>query len=195
MLEDALGHEVPSFADAHGFHCAQTHRVVHVVGYTSACAVMDAFSSNLDCVFSLARLTVGATTTPEVDGRAVEVLALHRIPRARTARRRVCTATHGGERASRGITDMHANGPAIRPIGRPATHQPKLETINMRTSVPGAFLDSVLRGALEAKAGTTRPTTVIAIGNLATSILEHCDTPRGLARQLRQSLASCQNHC
>ena len=90
---------------------------------------------------------------------------------------------------------MHANGPAIRPIGRPATHQPKLETINMRTSVPGAFLDSVLRGALEAKAGTTRPTTVIAIGNLATSILEHCDTPRGLARQLRQSLTSCQNHC
>ena len=65
MLEDALGFEVPSFADPHGFHCARTRRVVQSLGFTSACAAMNAFSSSLDCVFSLARLTIRATTTTD----------------------------------------------------------------------------------------------------------------------------------
>jgi peptidoglycan/xylan/chitin deacetylase (PgdA/CDA1 family) len=63
MLEDALGLEVPSFAYPHGFHCAKTRRVVQALGCNSACAVMNSFSSSVDCVHSLARLTIRATTT------------------------------------------------------------------------------------------------------------------------------------
>ena len=65
MLEDALGLEVQSCAYPYGFHCEKTRRLVRALGYTSACAVTNALSSNLDCVFSLARLTIRATTAPE----------------------------------------------------------------------------------------------------------------------------------
>ncbi len=65
LLEDALGLEVQSCAYPYGFHCEKTRRLVSALGYTSACAVKNAFSSNLDCVFSLARLTIRATTTPD----------------------------------------------------------------------------------------------------------------------------------
>ena len=65
MLEDALGLEVPSFAYPYGFHCAKTRRLVQALGCNSACAGMNAFSSSLDCVFSLARLTIRATTTTD----------------------------------------------------------------------------------------------------------------------------------
>ena len=63
MLEDALGLEVQSFAYPYGFHCEKTRRLVRTLGYTSACAVTNALSSNLDCVYSLARLTIRGTTT------------------------------------------------------------------------------------------------------------------------------------
>ena len=63
MLEDALGLEVLSFAYPHGFHCEKTRRLVRTLGYSSACAVTNALSSNLDCVYSLARLTIRDTTT------------------------------------------------------------------------------------------------------------------------------------
>jgi peptidoglycan/xylan/chitin deacetylase (PgdA/CDA1 family) len=65
MLEDALGRDVPSFAYPHGFHCGRIRRVVKAMGHTSACAVMNALSSESDHIFSLARLMVGATTTPQ----------------------------------------------------------------------------------------------------------------------------------
>ena len=65
LLEDELGHEIPSFAYPHGFHSARVRRAVKEAGYDSACAVMNALSSESDQVFSLARLTVRATTTPE----------------------------------------------------------------------------------------------------------------------------------
>jgi peptidoglycan/xylan/chitin deacetylase (PgdA/CDA1 family) len=64
LLEDELGHEIPSFAYPHGFHSARVRRAVEAAGYNSACAVMNALSSESDRVFSLARLTVSATTTP-----------------------------------------------------------------------------------------------------------------------------------
>jgi peptidoglycan/xylan/chitin deacetylase (PgdA/CDA1 family) len=65
LLEDALCQEVPSFAYPHGFHSARVRRTVEAAGYTSACAVMNALSSTSDHPFSLARLTVRATTTTE----------------------------------------------------------------------------------------------------------------------------------
>ena len=43
----------------------ETRRVVQSLGCSSACAGMNAFSSSLDCVFSLARLTIRATTTTD----------------------------------------------------------------------------------------------------------------------------------
>jgi hypothetical protein len=64
MLEDALALEVESFAYPYGFHCEKTRRLVRTLAYTSACAMTNALSSNLDCVYSLARLTVCGTTTP-----------------------------------------------------------------------------------------------------------------------------------
>jgi peptidoglycan/xylan/chitin deacetylase (PgdA/CDA1 family) len=63
LLEDALRQEVPSFAYPHGFHSTQVRRAVEAAGYTSATAVMNALSSTSDHPFSLARLTVRATTT------------------------------------------------------------------------------------------------------------------------------------
>jgi peptidoglycan/xylan/chitin deacetylase (PgdA/CDA1 family) len=65
LLEDELGHEVTSFAYPHGLHSARVRRSVEAAGYTSACGVMNAFSSDSDAVFALARLTVRATTSPE----------------------------------------------------------------------------------------------------------------------------------
>ena len=65
LLEDELGHEVTSFAYPHGFHSARVRRSVEAAGYTSACGVMNAFSSDSDSVFALARLTVRATTGDE----------------------------------------------------------------------------------------------------------------------------------
>ena len=65
LLEDAVGREVPSFAYPYGFHCAKTRRLVEALGFTSACAGINALSSSLDCVFSLARLTIRASTTTD----------------------------------------------------------------------------------------------------------------------------------
>lgn len=62
LLEDELGYEVTSFAYPHGFNSARVRRAVEAAGYTSACAVMDAFSSDSDSAFALARLTLHATT-------------------------------------------------------------------------------------------------------------------------------------
>lgn len=63
MLEDTLGREVPSFAYPYGFQCDETRHVVRNLGHTSACAVMNALSSDTDDVFALARLTVRAKTS------------------------------------------------------------------------------------------------------------------------------------
>ncbi|MGH3570851.1 MAG: polysaccharide deacetylase family protein [Pseudonocardiaceae bacterium] len=65
LLEEVLGHEVPSFAYPHGFHSAAVRRSVREAGYTSACAVGNALSSRADHVLALARLTVRADTTGE----------------------------------------------------------------------------------------------------------------------------------
>jgi peptidoglycan/xylan/chitin deacetylase (PgdA/CDA1 family) len=65
LLEEMLGHEVPSFAYPHGFHSSAVRRFVGEAGYISACGVGNALSSQADRVLSLSRLTVRADTTDE----------------------------------------------------------------------------------------------------------------------------------
>lgn len=62
MLEDCLGRAVVSFAYPFGYQTALLRQLVREVGYTSACAVKHAISSERDDPFALARLMVGADT-------------------------------------------------------------------------------------------------------------------------------------
>jgi len=65
MLEDALGREVPSFAYPHGFQSTRIRRLVADSGHHSACAVINALSSESDDPYALARLTVRNDTRSE----------------------------------------------------------------------------------------------------------------------------------
>jgi peptidoglycan/xylan/chitin deacetylase (PgdA/CDA1 family) len=62
LLEDELGHRVPSFAYAHGYSSPVVRRVVRGAGFESACAVRNTFSSASDHPFALARQMVMAET-------------------------------------------------------------------------------------------------------------------------------------
>jgi peptidoglycan/xylan/chitin deacetylase (PgdA/CDA1 family) len=111
MLEDELAHQVPSFAYPHGFHCSRIRRVVASVGHTSACAVMNALSSERDELFSLARLMVGATTTPDqiaawLDGRGARIAPYRE--RVRTKAWRMYRRARGS-RSARGVIDLSVN--------------------------------------------------------------------------------------
>jgi peptidoglycan/xylan/chitin deacetylase (PgdA/CDA1 family) len=61
-LEDHLGREVSSFAYPFGSHTASLRRLIRDAGYTSACAVKYALSSENTDPFALARLMVRADT-------------------------------------------------------------------------------------------------------------------------------------
>ena len=65
LLEDHLGRRVSSFAYPHGCHSATTKRLVREAGYTSACAVSYAMSSETADPFALVRLIVTADTNEE----------------------------------------------------------------------------------------------------------------------------------
>ena len=62
MLEDALGHDVRSFAYPHGFHDRRVKAMVAAAGYDSGAAVRNALSSRDDDPLALARLMVMADT-------------------------------------------------------------------------------------------------------------------------------------
>jgi peptidoglycan/xylan/chitin deacetylase (PgdA/CDA1 family) len=64
-LEEALGHPVTSYAYPHGYSSATVRRKVQKAGWSSACAVANAFSSPADDPLRIARLTVMADTPPE----------------------------------------------------------------------------------------------------------------------------------
>lgn len=82
LLEDHLGHKVLSFAYPHGYHSVTTKRLVRKAGYTSACAVKYAMSSETSDPFALARLLVSTDTT--VDDLAT--LLTQRSPSIATAK-------------------------------------------------------------------------------------------------------------
>jgi peptidoglycan/xylan/chitin deacetylase (PgdA/CDA1 family) len=62
VLEDRLGHEVPSFAYPFGFHGPRIRALVERAGFTSACAVKDALSGPGDDPFAIARVIVPGDT-------------------------------------------------------------------------------------------------------------------------------------
>jgi peptidoglycan/xylan/chitin deacetylase (PgdA/CDA1 family) len=63
LLEEAVGAPVSSFAYPHGYTSRSLRRLARECGYTSACAVKNAFSSGADDPFALARLTLRADTS------------------------------------------------------------------------------------------------------------------------------------
>jgi peptidoglycan/xylan/chitin deacetylase (PgdA/CDA1 family) len=62
ILEQELGHEVPSLAYPYGYHGPTVRRLAIEAGYTSACAVKQALSSDHDDLFALSRMLVMADT-------------------------------------------------------------------------------------------------------------------------------------
>ncbi|MFH8570134.1 polysaccharide deacetylase family protein [Streptomyces sp. NPDC017993] len=64
-LEDALSHPVHAFAYPHGYSSGAVRRTTREAGWTSACAIRNAFSSATDDPLRIARLTVRADTPPE----------------------------------------------------------------------------------------------------------------------------------
>jgi peptidoglycan/xylan/chitin deacetylase (PgdA/CDA1 family) len=112
MLEDSLGHAVPSFAYPHGFQSKRTRRVIESAGHTSACAVMNALSSDSDNLFALARLTVGATTTPQQMSGWLEGVGAPVAPypeKLRTTAWRLYRRARG-TRSSRGVFSTSISG-------------------------------------------------------------------------------------
>ncbi len=63
LLEDSLGQAVSSFAYPYGYSTARVRQMVQEAGYTSACAVRHALSSDADDAFALARLMVRPDTS------------------------------------------------------------------------------------------------------------------------------------
>ncbi|MFF7700489.1 polysaccharide deacetylase family protein [Streptomyces lydicus] len=65
-LEDALSHPVYAFAYPHGYSSAAVRRTVREAGWTSACAVANAFASADGDPMRIPRLMVQADTRPEL---------------------------------------------------------------------------------------------------------------------------------
>jgi peptidoglycan/xylan/chitin deacetylase (PgdA/CDA1 family) len=65
ILEDHLGQDISSFAYPFGYYTARVQWLVQEAGYTSACAVRHALSSETDDPFSLARFMVRPDSNTE----------------------------------------------------------------------------------------------------------------------------------
>jgi peptidoglycan/xylan/chitin deacetylase (PgdA/CDA1 family) len=65
MLEDRLGHRIPSFAYPHGYSSPALRAEVAACGFDSACGVRNALSHTRDDRWRIARLTVQADTPVE----------------------------------------------------------------------------------------------------------------------------------
>jgi peptidoglycan/xylan/chitin deacetylase (PgdA/CDA1 family) len=65
LLEQHLQHDVLSFAYPFGYHTASTKQLVRDAGYTSACAVKYAMSSQTTDPFALTRLIVSSDTSAD----------------------------------------------------------------------------------------------------------------------------------
>ena len=106
LLGDHLGQEIFSFAYPYGYYTALVRQFVREAGYTSACAVRHAMSSEAVDLFSLARLMVSANTNIEefsalLNGSssspatvAYKIYARARTPVWQLVRRCAASATH-----------------------------------------------------------------------------------------------------
>jgi peptidoglycan/xylan/chitin deacetylase (PgdA/CDA1 family) len=63
VLEDRLGHEIPSFAYPFGFHGPRVRALVERAGFRSACAVKDALSGPGDDPLAISRVIVPGDTS------------------------------------------------------------------------------------------------------------------------------------
>lgn len=63
VLEQHLGHEVPSFAYPHGYYSRSVRAMVQRAGYASACAVKHAMSVTDDDRFALGRIIISNDTS------------------------------------------------------------------------------------------------------------------------------------
>ena len=107
ILEDLLGHPIASYSYPHGSYRAAVREQVRAAGYTSACAVRNAFSSVVDNPFSLARLTVRDFTTTStlrgwLEGRGAPVARDRELLRTRAWRVRRWVAADVARRQARG---------------------------------------------------------------------------------------------
>ena len=107
---------MPSFAYPRGFHCERTRRAVRHAGFTSACALTNALSSNLDCVFSLARLTIRATTTPDGLGAWLDGQGARVAPHPQTLRTNAFRLYRraGRRRAAMPVNKLLTNAQAVQ---------------------------------------------------------------------------------
>jgi peptidoglycan/xylan/chitin deacetylase (PgdA/CDA1 family) len=62
ILEEHLGEEILTFAYPYGYHTSAVKQLVSEAGYTSACAVKNALSTQKTDPFALARVLVGPET-------------------------------------------------------------------------------------------------------------------------------------
>jgi peptidoglycan/xylan/chitin deacetylase (PgdA/CDA1 family) len=99
LLEDALQVEVPSLAYPHGYSSPTVRSLVRAAGFESAAGVKNAFSSETDDLFSLARLMIFSTTTGDELDRWLRGLGAPPTP----ARERVSTRVWRGYRRSRSL--------------------------------------------------------------------------------------------
>lgn len=91
-LEDALGHEVRTFAYPHGHHDRHVRRLVIDAGFESAAAVRNALSHPRDDVFAVARVTVrrddsDARIAELIDGRGAPIAPRRELARTKVWRR------------------------------------------------------------------------------------------------------------
>lgn len=91
LLGDVLGTPPRSFAYPHGYSNAAVRAMVSAIGFDSACAVRNAFSSAADDRLALARLMVRADTPPErieawLDGHGARTAHRHEAVRTRAGR-------------------------------------------------------------------------------------------------------------
>lgn len=100
LLENHLGQKILSFAYPHGYHSTTTKRLIRKAGYTSACAVKYAMSSETTDPFALARLLVNAATSVDdlsilltqcIPSIGTEIYVQARVPIWRLAR--LCSAS------------------------------------------------------------------------------------------------------
>jgi peptidoglycan/xylan/chitin deacetylase (PgdA/CDA1 family) len=107
ILEELLGHPIASYAYPHGSYRVAVRDQVRAAGYTSACAVRNAFSSIADDPLSLARLTLRDFTTTDtlrdwLQGRGAPIARNRELLRTKVWRVRRWAAAGASRQQARG---------------------------------------------------------------------------------------------
>jgi len=127
VLEDRLGHEVPSFAYPFGFHGPRIRALVERAGFRSACAVKDALSGPGDDPLAIARIIVPGDTSV---GTLADLLAGRGRPQAWRGERASTKAFRVARRSAARARSLRAGYGPTPMGGRKATQraQPRRPT-------------------------------------------------------------------